>query len=37
MSAPIGGAVLRIGWDRDGDGVDDVVVRGERVSMEVVP
>jgi len=29
--------VLRIGWDSDGDGVDDVVVRGERVSMEVVP
>jgi hypothetical protein len=34
---PDGGAVLRIGWDSDGDGVDDVVVRGERVSMEVAP
>ncbi|MEZ4379680.1 MAG: hypothetical protein R3B35_15495 [Gemmatimonadales bacterium] len=34
---PNGGAVLRIGWDSDGDGLDDVVVRGERVSMEVVP
>jgi hypothetical protein len=34
---PDGGAVLRIGWDSDGDGVDDVVVRGERVSMEVEP
>lgn len=34
---PDGGAVLRIGWDSNGDGVDDVVVRGERVSMEVAP
>jgi hypothetical protein len=34
---PNGGAVLRIGWDSNGDGVDDVVVRGERVSMEVAP
>jgi len=27
MRAPDGGAVLRIGWDSDGDGVDEVLVR----------
>jgi hypothetical protein len=32
-----GGAIMRIGFDTDGDGTDDVVVEGEWISMEVAP